>query len=130
MLEWVKPGRLARERIGHSGNDESPAGVACRSHLLRIEASLVCAWWPDILHSLFSDHLKKTIATFRVGTWYLARRVEGGGTLALRPAPLHALRSLSWLVVSYVMPHIGLGWMAPGFPLAAYDTDDEEEDTM
>jgi hypothetical protein len=28
---------------------------------------------------------------------------------------LHAERSLSWLVVSYVMPHIGLGWMAPGW---------------
>jgi hypothetical protein len=25
---------------------------------------------------------------------------------------LHAERSLPWLVVSYVMPHIGLGWMA------------------
>jgi hypothetical protein len=67
-----------------------------------------------------------TIATFRVGTWYLARRVEGGGTLRLRPAPLHALRSLSWIVVSYVMPHIG--WMAPGWlpagpPFAVEDGD-------
>lgn len=41
-------------------------------------------------------------------------RAEGGGTLRLRPAPLHALRSLSRIVVSYVMPHFGLGWMAPG----------------
>ena len=87
----------------------------CRARLLRVEASLELPWWPNIVHSLFSDHLKVTIATFRVGTWYLARRVEGGGTLRLRPAPLHALRSLSWIVVSYVMPHIGLGWMAPGW---------------
>jgi hypothetical protein len=53
------------------------------------------------------------------------------GTLRLRPAPLHALRSLSWIVVSYVMPHIGLGctmWMAPGWlpaspPFAVEDHD-------
>ena len=81
----------------------------CRARLLRVEASLELPWWPNIVHSLFSDHLKMTIATFRVGTWYLARRVEGGGTLRLRPAPLHALRSLSWIVVPYVMPHIHVG---------------------
>ena len=80
--------------------------VQCRAHLLRVEASLVYPWWPNLLHSLFSDHLKKTIATFRVGTWYLAHMTE-------YVDPLHATRSLSWLVVSYVMPHIGLGWMAP-----------------
>jgi hypothetical protein len=80
----------------------------CEARLLRVEASLVYPWWPDDLHSLFSDHLKKTIATFRVGTWYLAHMTE-------YVDPLHAERSLPWLVVSYAMPHIGLGWMAPGW---------------
>jgi hypothetical protein len=80
----------------------------CRARLLRVEASLVYPWWPNDLHMLFSDHLKKTIATFRVGTWYLAHMTE-------YVDPVHAERSLSWLVVSYVMPHIGLGWMAPGW---------------
>ena len=83
------------------------------AHLERVEASLELPWWPNIVHSLFSDHLKMTIATFRVGTWYFARRTEGGGTLRLQPAPLHAERSLSWRAFSFVMPHIGLGWMAP-----------------
>jgi hypothetical protein len=80
----------------------------CRGCLLRVEASLLYPWWPDILHSLFNDHLKKTIATFRVGTWYLAHMTE-------YVDPLHAERSLPWIVVSYVMPHVGLGWMAPGW---------------
>ena len=84
----------------------------CEARLLRVEASLVLPWWPNILHSLFSDHLKTTISTYRVGCWYLARRVEGGGVVG-RAAPLQAKRSLPWLMVSYAMPHIGLGWMAP-----------------
>jgi hypothetical protein len=75
---------------------------------LRVEASLVYPWWPNDLHMIFNDHLKMTIATFRVGTWYLAHMTEYVDAL-------HAERSLSWLVVSYVMPHIGLGWMAPGW---------------
>ena len=93
----------------------------CRARLLRVEASLVYPWWPDMLHMIFSDHLKMTIATFRVGTWYLAHMTE-------YVDPVHAERSLSWMVVSYVMPHIGLGWMAPGWlpvspPFAVEDRD-------
>ena len=88
------------------GFGERALADQCRARLLRVEASLVYPWWPNDLHMLFSDHLKKTIATFRVGTWYLAHMTEYVDAL-------HAERSLSWLVVSYVMPHIGLGWMAP-----------------
>jgi hypothetical protein len=99
----------------------SDRDAQCRARLLRVEASLVYPWWPNDLHMVFSDHLKKTIATFRVGTWYLAHMTE-------YVDPLHAERSLSWLVVSYVMPHIGLGWMAPGWlpvspPFAVEDRD-------
>ena len=112
-------------RDGH--NDETIARAAqCRARLLRVDASLVYPWWPNDLHMLFSDHLKKTIATFRVGTWYLAHMTEYVDAL-------HAERSLSWLVVSYVMPHIGLGWMAPRYlppspPFAVEDGEAASED--
>jgi hypothetical protein len=100
-------GKTPHDWVSDGWNDETRADATqCHAHLLRVEASLVYPWWPNILHSLFNDHLKKTIATFRVGTWYLAHMTE-------YVDPLHATRSLSWLVVSYVMPHIGLGWMAP-----------------
>ena len=94
------------------------------ANLLRVEASLVYPWWPNDLHMIFSDHLKKTIATFRVATWYLAHMTE-------YVDPLYAERSLPWLVVSYVMPHIGLGWMAPGWlpaspPFAVEDVSESD----
>jgi hypothetical protein len=94
--------------VGQGYEVDPSLKLVCRARLLRVEASLELPWWPNIVHSLFSDHLKMTIATFRVGTWYLAHMTEYVDAL-------HAERSLSWLVVSYVMPHIGLGWMAPGW---------------
>jgi hypothetical protein len=116
-------GKTPHDWVVDGYTDESRARAAqCRTHLLRVEASLVYPWWPNILHSLFSDHLKKTIATFRVGTWYLAHMTE-------YVDPLHATRSLSWLVVSYVMPHIGLGWMAPRWlPVNHLEEDVEDAD--
>jgi hypothetical protein len=83
-------------------------------HLRRVEASVLCgAWWPSYSHSLFSFHLKMTIATFRMATWYMAARVEGSGSMVAEPAC--AINTLPWLVLSYAMPRIGLGWMAPGW---------------
>jgi hypothetical protein len=100
---------LALEEEGYDPSRYDPSHTPqCRARLLRVEASLVYPWWPNDLHMIFSDHLKMTIATFRVGTWYLAHMTE-------YVDPVHAERSVSWLVVSYVMPHIGLGWMAPGW---------------
>jgi hypothetical protein len=105
-------GETPRDIVGDDFCADSFLTRFCEARLLRVEASLVLLWWPNILHSLFSDHLKTTISTYRVGCWYLARRVEGGGVVG-RAAPLQAKRSLPWLMVSWAMPHIGLGWMAP-----------------
>jgi hypothetical protein len=107
-------------------NIERASVQACSELLKRVEASLAYPWWPNDLHMVFSDHLKKTIVTFRVATWYLAHLTEYVDAL-------HAERSLSWLVVSYVMPHIGLGWMAPGWlpesrPFAVEDVSDAVSD--
>jgi hypothetical protein len=76
--------------------------------LERVEASFVYPWFPDTRHSLFNNHLKTTISTFRTATWYFAHMTEYGH-------PYCAGRSLSWTILSYVMPHIGLGWMAPNW---------------
>jgi hypothetical protein len=80
-------------------------------YLLRVEASLLYPWWPAVeCHCLYSDDLKRAIVAFRVACWYLAARVEGSG--GMMAAPTCAVNTLPWVILSCVMPHIGLGWMA------------------
>jgi hypothetical protein len=140
---------------GGSSGAEIQAAKEMKKILRRAEASLFFPWHPNFLllrrgaeekdeedwdaedededeekeedlyeytrHSLFSNYLKMTIAAYRVGTWYLARMT---GTVDTSQAK----RSLPWLMVSYAMPHIGLGWMAPGWlppsPPFAVDVED------
>jgi|UniRef100_A0A6C0IWN9 hypothetical protein len=59
-------------------------------------------YWNPENHIFATNNLKKTITTFRVGTYFLTRLLD----------TRECKRSLSWLLWAWTMPYIGLEFMS------------------